>query len=158
MKGAMMKEFNGQLSARGKKFGIVLARFNDVISSRLLTGALDCLERHDADEENIELVRVPGAFEIPVAAEQLAASGRFDAVICLGTVIRGATPHFNYIAAEVTKGIAQVSLNHKLPVSYGVITADTQEQALERAGSKAGNKGWDAAISAIEMADLFSQM
>ncbi len=153
-----MKEFNGQLSARGKKFGIVLARFNDVISSRLLTGALDCLERHDADEENIELVRVPGAFEIPVAAEQLAASGRFDAVICLGTVIRGATPHFNYIAAEVTKGIAQVSLNHKLPVSYGVITADTQEQALERAGSKAGNKGWDAAISAIEMADLFSQM
>ena len=153
-----MKEFNGQLSAKGKKFGIVLARFNDVISSRLLTGALDCLQRHDADEDNIELVRVPGAFEIPVAAARLAASGRFDAIICLGTVIRGATPHFNYIAAEVTKGIAQVGLNHNLPLSYGVITADTQEQALERAGSKAGNKGWDAAASAIEMADLFARM
>jgi 6,7-dimethyl-8-ribityllumazine synthase len=153
-----MKELNGQLAAKGKKFGIVLARFNDVISSRLLTGALDCLQRHDADEDNIELVRVPGAFEIPVAAAALAASGRFDAIICLGTVIRGATPHFNFIAAEVTKGIAQVSLNHNLPLSYGVITADTQEQALERAGSKAGNKGWDAALSAIEMANLFGQM
>lgn len=153
-----MKELNGQLSAKGKKFGIVLARFNDVISSRLLAGAIDCLQRHDADEENIELVRVPGAFEIPVAAARLAASGRFDAIICLGTVIRGATPHFNFIAAEVTKGIAQVGLNYNLPLAYGVITADTQEQALERAGSKAGNKGWDAAIGAIEMADLFAQM
>ncbi|MBL7032799.1 MAG: 6,7-dimethyl-8-ribityllumazine synthase [Candidatus Delongbacteria bacterium] len=154
----MMKEFNGQLSATGKKFGIVLSRFNEVISRRLLEGALDCLQRHEAADENIELVRVPGAFEIPVAAARLAGSGRFDAIICLGAVIRGATPHFNYISAEVTKGIAQVGLNSGLPVTYGIITADTQEQALERAGSKGGNKGWDAASSAIEMADLFSKV
>lgn len=153
-----MKEFNGQLSATGKKFGIVLSRFNEVISRRLLEGALDCLQRHEAADENIELVRVPGAFEIPVAAARLAGSGRFDAIICLGAVIRGATPHFNYISAEVTKGIAQVGLNSGLPVTYGIITADTQEQALERAGSKGGNKGWDAASSAIEMADLFSKV
>lgn len=154
----MTKIFEGQLSAKGKKFGIVVSRFNELICRKLLEGALDCLKRHGADLENVTVAWVPGSFEIPVAAKRLAGSKAFDAVICLGAVIRGATPHFEYIAAEVTKGIAQVSLEFEVPVSYGVITPDNLEQALERAGTKSGNKGWDAALSAIEMADLFSKL
>jgi 6,7-dimethyl-8-ribityllumazine synthase len=155
--GGVMQEYNGQLKAQGRKFAIVLTRFNELIGSRLLDGALDCLLRHGAAEKAITLVRVPGAFEIPVAASRLAGSGKYDAVICLGAVIRGATPHFNYIAAEVTKGIAQVALQTGVPVTYGIITSDTLEQAIERAGTKSGNKGWDAALSAVEMADLFQK-
>lgn len=150
--------YEGQLSATGKRFGIVVSRFNELICSKLLAGALDCLARHGADMQKIDIVWVPGSFEIPVAAKKMAASKKFDALICLGAVIRGATPHFEYISAEVTKGIAQVGLEYSLPISYGVITPDTLEQALERAGTKAGNKGWDAALGAIEMADLFSKI
>ncbi len=150
--------YEGQLSAAGKRFGIVVSRFNELISRKLLDGALDCLTRHGADMEQVDIVWVPGSFEIPVAAKKMAVSERYDAVMCLGAVIRGATPHFEYISAEVTKGIAQVGMDHILPISYGVITPDTLEQALERAGTKAGNKGWDAAMSAIEMADLFSKL
>lgn len=153
-----MKELNGQLNARDRKFAIVLSRFNDLIGTRLLSGAMDCIERHGGSNENVTLARVPGAFEIPGAAQKLAASGDYDAVICLGAVIRGATPHFNYIAAEVTKGIAQVGLQSGIPVTYGIITSDTVDQAIERAGTKAGNKGWDAAHSAIEMADLYTRI
>jgi len=154
----MTKIIEGQLSAKGKKFAIVVSRFNELICKKLLEGALDCLKRHGGEMENVTVAWVPGSFEIPVAAKKLAGSKAFDAVICLGAVIRGATPHFEYIAAEVTKGIAQVSLEYEVPVSYGVITPDNLEQALERAGTKSGNKGWDAAMSAIEMADLFSKM
>ncbi len=154
----MPKNIEGQLSASGKRFGIVVSRFNDLICRKLLDGSLDCLKRHGASIDNLEIVWVPGAFEIPVAAKKMAQSNNYDALICLGAVIRGATPHFEYISSEVTKGIAQVSLEYSLPIAYGVITPDTLEQALERAGSKAGNKGWDAALSAIEMADLFSKM
>jgi 6,7-dimethyl-8-ribityllumazine synthase len=150
--------YEGQLSAAGKRFGVVVSRFNELISHKLLDGALDCLTRHGADMEQVDIVWVPGSFEIPVAAKKMATRERYDAVMCLGAVIRGATPHFEYIAAEVTKGIAQVGMDHGLPISYGVITPDTLEQALERAGTKAGNKGWDAAMSAIEMADLFSKL
>ncbi|HNT66830.1 MAG TPA: 6,7-dimethyl-8-ribityllumazine synthase [bacterium] len=150
--------YEGQLSAAGKRFGIVVSRFNELICSKLLAGALDCLARHGADMQKIDIIWVPGSFEIPVAAKKMAASKKFDALICLGAVIRGATPHFEYISAEVTKGIAQVGLEYSLPISYGVITPDTLEQALERAGTKAGNKGWDAALGAIEMADLFSKI
>jgi 6,7-dimethyl-8-ribityllumazine synthase len=154
----MPKNIEGQLSAAGKRFGIVVSRFNDLICRKLLDGSLDCLKRHGAAIDDLEIVWVPGAFEIPVAAKKMAQSKKFDALICLGAVIRGATPHFEYISGEVTKGIAQVSLEYSLPVAYGVITPDTLEQALERAGSKAGNKGWDAALSAIEMADLFAKL
>ena len=153
-----MKEFNGQLNASNRKFAIVLSRFNDLIGNRLLSGAVDCIERHGGNTDELTLVRVPGAFEIPAAANKLATSGKYEAVICLGAVIRGATPHFNYIAAEVTKGIAQVGLQTGVPVTYGIITSDTVDQAIERAGTKAGNKGWDAAHSAIEMADLFAKI
>ena len=154
----MPKIMEGQLTAAGKRFGIVVSRFNELICRKLLEGSLDCLTRHGADANQIEIPWVPGAFEIPAAAKKMAQSGKYDAIICLGAVIRGATPHFEYISAEVTKGIAQVSMESGLPVAYGVITPDTLEQALERAGSKAGNKGWDAALSAIEMADLFTQI
>ena len=150
--------YEGQLTAKNKRFGLVVSRFNELVCSKLLEGALDCLKRHDADMQNIDIVWVPGAFEIPIATQKMAASKKYDALICLGAVIRGATPHFEYISAEVTKGIAQVSLEFGLPISYGVITPDTLEQALERAGTKAGNKGWDAALSAIEMADLFDKL
>lgn len=153
-----MKSIEGNISAKGKKFAIVVARFNEVISKSLLSGAIDCLVRHDGDEENITVVYVPGSFEIPTVAKRLAASKKYDAVICLGAVIRGATPHFEFIASEVAKGIANVGLEIGIPVVFGVITSDTIEQALERAGTKAGNKGWDAAISAMEMADLFSKI
>ncbi len=151
----IVKTYEGQLIARQYRFGIVVSRFNEFISTRLLAGALDALKRHDALEENIEIIWVPGSFEIPLAAQQAARSGRYDAVICLGAVIRGATPHFEYVAAEVAKGVARAGLDAALPVVFGVITSDNLEQAIERAGTKAGNKGWQAAVSAIEMADLF---
>ncbi|NOY60217.1 MAG: 6,7-dimethyl-8-ribityllumazine synthase [Calditrichaeota bacterium] len=154
----MPKVYEGQLTAKDKKFGIIVSRFNELICSKLLEGALDCLRRHECRDENIEIAWVPGAFEIPVVAKKFAASKKYDAIICLGAVIRGATPHFEYIAGEVTKGVAQVSLESGMPVSYGIITPDTLEQAIERAGTKAGNKGWDAALSAIEMSDLFARL
>lgn len=154
----MPKVFQGHLSAKGKRFGIIVSRFNELICSKLLEGALDCLIRSGCNENDIEVAWVPGSFEIPVAAKRFAASKKYNAIICLGAVIRGATPHFEYISAEVTKGIAQVSLEFDIPVAYGIITPDTLEQALERAGTKAGNKGWDAAQSAIEMADLFDKI
>ncbi len=152
-----MKTIEGKLIARNYRFGIVVSRFNEFISGHLLSGALDCLKRHEADEEKIEVIWVPGSFEIPLAAQKAARSERYDAVICLGAVIRGSTPHFDYVASEVAKGVATVGLDTGLPVIFGVITSDTLEQAIERAGSKAGNKGWQAAASAIEMADLNSQ-
>jgi 6,7-dimethyl-8-ribityllumazine synthase len=153
----MAKIIEGRLSASGKRFGIIVSRFNELICRKLLEGCLDCLVRHGADSDQIDIAWVPGSFEIPVATKKMAATKKYDALICLGAVIRGATPHFEYISAEVTKGIAQVGLEHTLPIAYGVITPDTLEQALERAGTKAGNKGWDAAMSAIEMADLFDK-
>ncbi len=148
----------GVLNAEGKRFGIVVSRFNELISKQLLDGALDCLYRHGAREEDVEIAWVPGSFEIPLAAKAMARAGKHDAVICLGAVIRGDTPHHQYIASEVTKGIAQVALDTLVPISYGVITPDTLEQALERAGTKAGNKGWQAALSAIEMANLMAEI
>lgn len=151
----MYKEINGDLRVEGKKFGVVLSRFNDLIGGKLLEGALDCLKRHGTREEDITLVRVPGAFEIPLAAAKLAETGRFDAIITLGAVIRGSTPHFDYVAAEASKGIASASMKSGVPIIFGVLTTDTIEQAVERAGTKAGNKGWDAALGAIEMANLF---
>lgn len=153
-----MKVIEGELSAKGLKFGIVVSRFNDFITGRLLEGAVDALGRHGADEKDIETVKVPGAFEIPLIAKKMAAKGGYDAIICLGTVIRGATPHFEYVASEVTKGIASASMETGLPIAYGIITSDTIEQAIERAGTKAGNKGWDAAITAIEMAQVIKKL
>ena len=149
-----MQILEGNLTAKGKKFAIVVSRFNEVICKSLLTGSIDCLKRHECSEDNITIVYVPGAFEIPFVAKKLAVSKKYDAVICIGAVIRGATPHFDYIAAEVSKGVANVGLETGVPVIFGVITSDSIEQALERAGTKAGNKGWDAAISALEMVDL----
>jgi 6,7-dimethyl-8-ribityllumazine synthase len=154
----MAKIIQGDLSGKGLKIGIVAARFNDFITSRLVDGALDGLQRHGVAEADIEIVRVPGAYEIPLAARMIAQSRKFDAVICLGAVIRGATPHFEYVSAEVSKGVASVSLETGLPVIFGVLTTDTIEQAIERAGTKSGNKGWDAAISAIEMANVMKQL
>jgi 6,7-dimethyl-8-ribityllumazine synthase len=153
-----IKTIEGKLQAGDLRFGVVVSRFNDFITSRLLDGALDGLLRHGAAEKDIEIVRVPGAFEIPLAAKKMASAGQYDAVICLGTVIRGATPHFEYVAAEVAKGIAAASLETGRPITFGVITADNIEQAVERAGSKAGNKGWDAAVTAIEMARVMKQI
>lgn len=147
----------GKLSAKPYRFAITVSRFNEFISGKLLEGALDCLSRHGAEDENISIVKVPGAFEIPLASEKLASSGKYDAIICLGAVIRGATPHFDFVASEAAKGIAQTMLKHSLPISFGVLTCDSIDQAIERAGTKSGNKGWDAAMSAIEMADLFSK-
>lgn len=148
----------GHLSAKGRTFAIVVSRFNEFITSKLLEGALDCLYRHGALETQIDIVWVPGSFEIPLAASKLAQSQKYNAVICLGALIRGATPHFEYIAAEATKGIATASLQSQVPVSFGVLTTENIEQAIERAGTKSGNKGWDAALSAIEMADLFTKL
>lgn len=153
-----MKIIEGELQAKGLRFCVVVSRFNDFITERLLEGAKDCLLRHGADEKDIDVVRVPGAFEIPLIAKIMAKKNAYNAIICLGTVIRGATPHFEYVAAEVSKGIAQVSLEAGIPVAFGVITADTIEQAIERAGSKAGNKGWDAALTAIEMAQVLKKI
>ena len=154
----MTKTLQGLLTAKGKQFAIVVSRFNDFISQKLLDGALDCLIRHEADEKNITVYWVPGSFEIPMLAKKIAEVGKIDGIICLGAVIRGDTPHFDYIASEVTKGISQVSLNTGIPVSFGIITSDSIEQAIERAGTKSGNKGWDAALTAIEMTDLLSKM
>lgn len=151
----MPKILEGVISAEGFKFAIVVSRFNDFISSKLVEGAMDALKRHGANEDNVTLVKVPGAFEIPIAAKRLATKAEFNAIICLGAVIRGATPHFDYVASEVAKGIALVSLESSVPVTFGVLTTDNLEQAIERAGSKAGNKGWDAAMAAMEMASLF---
>jgi 6,7-dimethyl-8-ribityllumazine synthase len=148
----------GHLNAQNKKFAIVVSRFNELICRKLMEGALDCIDRHGGNTDDVDIAWVPGSFEIPMAAQKFAESKKYDAVICIGAVIRGATAHFEYISAEVTKGIAQVSLETRVPVTYGVITPDTLEQAIERAGTKAGNKGWDAALSAIEMANLFEKM
>lgn len=153
-----MKTYEGTLIAQGLKFGIVAGRFNEFIVNKLIAGAADALKRHGVEEGEMELVWVPGSFEIPIAAKRLAASKKYDAVICLGAVIRGATPHFDYVANEVSKGIAGVSLETDVPVIFGVLTTDTLEQAIERAGTKAGNKGYDAAVSAIEMANLFKEI
>lgn len=153
-----MKIIEGELQAQGLKFGIVVSRFNDFITSRLLDGAVDALIRHGAAEDDIEVVRVPGAFEIPLVAKRMAAKGACNAVICLGAVIRGATPHFDYVASEVSKGVASASLDTGIPIAFGVITSDTIEQAVERAGTKAGNKGWDAAVTAIEMAQVLKRL
>ncbi len=154
----MNKLFEGVLLGKGLKFGVVISRFNEFITKKLLEGAQDALLRHGVNENDIDIAWVPGSFEIRLAAQKLAQTNKYDAVICLGAVIRGATPHFEYIAAEVTKGIAKVSLETGLPISYGVITADTLEQAIERAGTKAGNKGFDAAVNAIEMANLLKNI
>ena len=150
----MSKHFEGKLLGEGLKFGLAVSRFNEFVSKKLLEGAQDALLRHGVKEEDIDIAWTPGSFEIPLVAKKLAQTKKYDAIICLAAVIRGGTPHFQYIAAEVTKGIAKVGLDAELPVIYGVITADTLEQAIERAGTKAGNKGFDAAMSAIEMANL----
>lgn len=149
-----MKTYEGNLTAGGLKFGIVVARFNEFITSKLLSGSIDALKRHGAAEEDIEIAWVPGAFEIPIAAQKMARSKKYDAVICLGAVIRGGTTHYDYVCAEVSKGIAHVSMETGLPVMFGVLTTENIEQAIERAGTKAGNKGVDAAVAAIEMANL----
>jgi 6,7-dimethyl-8-ribityllumazine synthase len=154
----MTKIIEGKLTAKGKKFGVVISRFNDLISAQLLSGTKDCLIRHECKQDDITVAWVPGSFEIPLVAKKMANSKNYDAVICLGAVIRGGTPHFDYISAEVSKGVAQVGLEAGLPVIFGIITADTIEQALERAGTKAGNKGWDAALSAIEMVNLMGKL
>lgn len=154
----MTKIIEGNLIAKGKKFGIIASRFNDFVTKELVSGCLDTLIRHGANNEDLSVTWVPGAFEVPLIAQKLAKSKGYDALICLGTVIRGSTPHFDYIASEVSKGIAKVSLDSGLPVIFGVITADTIEQAVERAGTKDGNKGRDAALSAIEMANLLVQI
>ncbi len=153
-----MKIIEGELQAKGLKFGIIVGRFNDFITSRLVDGAIDALIRHGAAKNDIEVIKVPGSFEIPLIAKKMAAKNAYDAIICLGTVIRGATPHFEYVAAEVSKGIASASLETGVPIAFGVITSDTIEQAIERAGTKAGNKGWDAAITAIEMAQVIKKL
>ena len=154
----MVKSYEGKLIAKGLKFGIVLSRFNNFIGERLLEGTLDALRRSGAEEGDCSLIRVPGAFEIPLAVKKMAKSGRYDAIICLGSVIRGATPHFAYIATEVTKGIASLSLESEIPISFGVLITDTIEQAIERAGTKVGNKGFDAAMAAIEMVNLIKEI
>jgi len=151
----MPKFHEAKLIAEGKKFALVVSRFNDFITEKLLNGALDALIRSGTLDEDIEVVKVPGAFEIPLVAKKMAKTNRFDAVICLGAVIRGSTPLFDYVSAEVSKGVAMVSMESEIPVIFGVITVDTIEQAIERAGTKAGNKGWSAAIAAVEMANLF---
>jgi 6,7-dimethyl-8-ribityllumazine synthase len=151
----MPKIHEAKLIAEGKSFALVVSRFNDFITEKLLSGAVDALIRSGASDDAIEIVKVPGAFEIPVVAKKMATTGRFHAVICLGAVIRGATPHFDYVSAEVSKGIAMAGMEAGIPVIFGVITTDTIEQAIERAGTKAGNKGWNAAIAAVEMANLF---
>ena len=153
-----MKTIEGKLNGKGLKIGIVVSRFNEFISGKLLEGSLDALRRHDTSDDDIAVAWVPGSYEIPLMAKKLTQSGNYDAVICLGAVIRGSTPHFDYVASEVAKGVAQVSLDASRPVIFGVITTDTLEQAIERAGTKSGNKGFDSAMSAIEMANLFTQL
>lgn len=154
----MPQVIEGKLDASGMKFGIVVSRFNDLLTARLTEGAVDCLVRHKANQDDITIVRVPGSFELPYVAARMIEAGNVDVIICLGAVIRGQTPHFDYIAAEVSKSIANLSLQHRIPVIYGLITADTLEQAIERAGAKAGNRGFNAALTAIEMGNLYKQM
>lgn len=154
----MPKTLKGNLQAKDKSFALVTSRFNEFVTHKLLDGALDCLYRHAADENKITIVWTPGCFELPYAASRLAKSKKYDAVVCLGAVIKGDTPHYDYIASEVAKGIARISLETGVPVIFGIITTDNLEQAIERAGTKAGNKGWDAALSAIEMVNLFEQI
>jgi 6,7-dimethyl-8-ribityllumazine synthase len=153
-----MKIIQGELQAKGLKFAIIVSRFNDFITGKLLEGAVDGLLRHGAKEEDIEVIKVPGAFEIPLTAKKVASKGSYNALICLGTVIRGATPHFDYVAAEVSKGVATASMETGVPIAFGVLTTDTIEQAVERAGTKSGNKGFDAAMTAIEMAQVFKKL
>ncbi len=148
----------GKLNATGKKFGLVVSRFNEFLTDKLVSGALDCLGRHGAEMKDIAVAYVPGAFEIPYAAAKMAASTDYDAVICVGAIIRGSTPHFDYISSEASKGIAKIALDSGKPVIFGLVTADTLEQAIERSGTKAGNKGWDAAAAAIEMVNLYSTL
>lgn len=154
----MPKIIEGKLVSAGKKYGIIVSRFNEFISGKLLAGALDALQRHGVHDAEITVAWAPGSFEIPVVAKKMASSGNYDAVIALGAVIRGSTPHFDYVAAEVSKGVAQVTLDTQVPVAFGVLTTDTIEQAVERAGTKSGNKGFDAACSAIEMVNLLEQL
>lgn len=154
----MSKVIEGTLDASGCKFGLVVSRFNSFICDRLVEGAIDALVRHGADSDRITIAKVPGAFEIPMTAKKMAASGNYDALICLGAVIRGSTPHFDYVSAEVSKGVASVSLDSGIPVAFGVLTTDNIEQAIERAGSKAGNKGFEAAVTAIEMINLYKKL
>lgn len=154
----MSKVFEGNLSGEGLKFGIVISRFNEFVSLRLLEGAMDCLRRHGASDDDISVVWVPGAFDIPAVAKRMGDSGKFDAVVCLGAVIRGATSHFDFVAAEAAKGVAHAGMQTGVPTVFGVITADNLEQAIERAGSKSGNRGWDAARGAMELADLYSKL
>ena len=150
-----MRTIEGNLTARNTKIAIVVSRFNEFINGKLLEGAIDCFVRHEGDKDDIDIYWVPGAFEIPLTAKKVADTKKYDAVICLGAVIRGATPHFDYISAEVSKGVANVSLQTGLPIIFGVLTTDTIEQAIERAGTKSGNKGWDASLTAIEMINLY---
>ena len=154
----MPRTYEGNLDAGGLRFGIVVSRFNELLTGRLLDGAIDCLTRHGAHDDDLVLIKVPGAWELPMAVARLAASRKVDAIVALGVVIRGATPHFEYIAAEAAKGLAHVALSAELPVSFGVLTCDTLEQAVERSGSKAGNKGWQAAQAAIEMVQLYRRL
>lgn len=153
-----LQKIEGMLSAEGRRFGIVISRFNSLVTGRLLEGALDCLRRHGAQENNITVVYCPGSFEIPQVAARLIRSGQFNAIVCLGCVIRGETPHFDYIASEVTRGLGSLALETGTPIAFGILTTDSLEQALERAGAKAGNKGWDAALTAIELASTFHQL
>ena len=153
-----MNSLEGKLSAAGAKYGLIVSRFNAFVTERLLEGAIDCLERHGADPGALEIVRVPGTWELPVGLKWMVDSGRFDAIITLGTVIRGGTPHFEYVASEVTKGAANLSLASGLPITLGVLTTDTIEQAIERAGTKHGNKGWEAALASLELVDLFARL
>jgi 6,7-dimethyl-8-ribityllumazine synthase len=153
-----MRTYQGKLIGKGLRFAIIVSRFNEVVTQKLLEGALDCLIRHDVQEDDIDVLWTPGSFEIPVTAKKLASSGKYNAIICLGCLIRGDTPHFDFLSAEVTKGVAQVALEYSLPVAFGILTADTLEQAIERSGAKQGNKGFQAALSALEMANLFKEM
>ncbi|MBT1071174.1 6,7-dimethyl-8-ribityllumazine synthase [Pelotalea chapellei] len=154
----MAQIFEGKLDATGQKIGIIVSRFNSFICERLLEGAVDAIVRHGGDDANIHIARVPGAFEIPLAARKMADSGKYDGIVCLGAVIRGSTPHFDYVASEVSKGVASVALDSGVPISFGVLTTDTIEQAVERAGTKAGNKGFEAAVTAIETINLFKAL
>jgi 6,7-dimethyl-8-ribityllumazine synthase len=153
-----MKTVEGLLDAQGKRFGIILSRFNSFVTERLFEGAVDCILRHHGEDEKITVARVPGSWEIPLVAKKMARSGNYDAIICLGAVIRGETPHFDYVAAEVSKGVATVSLESGVPLAYGVLTTDTVEQAIDRAGTKAGNKGFDAAMSVIETLGVLDRL
>ena len=150
----MPRVHGGKLNAQGKRFALVVSRFNDLVTTRLLDGALDCLQRHGAADEDIEVAWVPGAFELPIVAQKMAQTGRFDVVTCLGCIVRSDTPHFDYVAGESSKGIARVGLDTGVPITFGVITADTVDQAVQRAGVKSGNRGWDAGMNAVEMASL----